>query len=80
MKPASAKAQRGGAFGTLIVLALVAVGCYFLYVEFFEGGGRPPTCSEANQACIKDCRRSSTDENAIAACQKECQRKLDACK
>lgn len=80
MRYAFAGAQRGGAFGTLIVLVLVAVGGYYLYLEMFEGGGRTPSCSEASQACIKNCRRTSTEQAAIDACQKECQRKLEACK
>jgi hypothetical protein len=69
-----------GLFGTLIILALAAVAGYFVYVEVFEGGGRNPSCKEANQNCIKNCRRSSTDQASISTCQNECQRALDACK
>ena len=81
MNPASTRHQRGGAIGTLIVLILLGVGAYYLYVEMFAGSGsRPLSCSEANQACIKECRRTSTEQAAIQSCQKECQQKLDACK
>ena len=80
MNPAFARAQRGGAIGTLIVLILLAVGGYYLYVEMFVGETRPMSCTEANQACMKNCRRTSTEQPQIEACQKECKSKLDACK
>jgi hypothetical protein len=79
MHPAFARAQRGGALGTLVILVVVAVAGYYVYTEWFQEG-RTPSCKEADQACIKNCRRTSTDQDSIAACQKECQRKLDACK
>ena len=80
MKPAFARAQRGGALGTLIVLVIVALAGYYAYTEWFQDGGRTPSCKEADQACIKNCRRTSTDQASIAACQADCQRKLAACK
>jgi len=81
MNPAFAKAQRGlGAFGTLVILVAAAVAGYYVYIEVFEGGDRTPSCKEASQACFKNCRRTSTDQASITACQNECQRKLDACK
>ena len=79
MNPAFAKAQRGGAFGTLIFLVIVALAGYYVYTEWFQDGGRKPSCNEASQACIKECRRTSTDQASIAACQADCQRKLSAC-
>jgi len=46
----------------------------------FLGGGDGPSCKEAHQACMKQCRRTTTDQPSALACQNECQRALDACK
>lgn len=81
MNPARTATQRGmGLFGTLVILAIAALGGYYVYVEVFQGGGRAPSCNEAHQSCLKNCRRTSTDQASIAACQDACKRALDACK
>jgi hypothetical protein len=75
----SARAQRGlGAFGTLILLVVVAVAAYYVYQEVFPEGSR--SCKEAHQNCMKQCRRAATDQAAATACQNECQRTLDVCR
>jgi hypothetical protein len=72
--------QRGlGLFGTLVILAIAAGAGYYVYVGVFRDG-QAPSCSEAQQDCMKACRRTSTDQASAAACQGECQRKRDACK
>ena len=74
-----ARTQRGlGAFGTLILLVIVAVAAYFVYQEVFPEGSR--SCKEAHQHCMQQCRRTATDQAAATGCQNECQRALDACK
>ncbi len=76
-----AKTQRGlSSFGTLIILVLAAVAGYFVYQEVFTGGSQGPSCKQAHQNCMKECRRTTTDHAAALACQNECQRALDACK
>jgi hypothetical protein len=75
----SARTQRGlGAFGTLILLAIVVVAAYYVYQEVFPEGSR--SCKEVHQNCMKQCRRTATDQAAATACQNECQRALDACR
>ena len=81
MSHATRRPQRGGAIGTLIFFLLVGVAGYFVYTEFIAGGtGRAPSCTEADQACQKNCRRTATEQSAMTACQAECKKKLEACK
>ena len=81
MRRAFRRTQRGGAIGTLIFFLLIGVAGYFVYTEFIAGGtGRAPSCTEADQACQKNCRRTATEQSAMTACQAECKRKLEACK
>ena len=81
MSDGRARDQRGlGLFGTLVILAIAAVAGYYVYLGVFRDGGQAPSCKEAQQDCMKACRRTSTDQASAAACQGECQRKLDACK
>jgi len=68
-----------GLFGTPVILAIAVVAGYYVYVGVFRDG-QAPSCSEAQQDCMKACRRTSTDQASAAACQSECQRKRDACK
>jgi hypothetical protein len=69
-----------GVFGTLIILVLAAVAGYYVYQEVFLGGSQGPSCKEAYQNCMKECRRTTTDQASALACQNECQRAFDACK
>lgn len=73
--------QRGlGLFGSLVILALAAAAGYYVYVGVFQDSSQAPSCKDAQQDCMKRCRRTSTDQASSAACQNECQRALDACK
>jgi hypothetical protein len=81
MSDGRARTQRGlGLFGTLVILGLAAVAGYYVYVGVFQEGSQAPSCKEAQQDCMKRCRRTSTDQASSAACQTECQRAFDACK
>ena len=76
-----ARGQRGlGTFGALVILAIAAVAGYYVYVGVFQDGGQAPSCKEAQQDCMKKCRRTSTDQASAATCQNECQRAFDACR
>jgi hypothetical protein len=61
---------------TLLVIALAAVAAYFVYQSVTEEAA---TCSGAHNACLKSCRRTSTEAPAAQACQQACQREADAC-
>jgi hypothetical protein len=81
MSKGCARTQRGlGFFGTLIILVLAAIAGYFVYQEVFIGSSDGPSCKQAHQNCMKQCRRTTTDQGAALACQNECQRAFDACK
>ncbi len=71
--------QRGGALGTIIVLALLVGGGYYAYTEFMAPKA-PPSCKETLNACTVKCRKSSTEAPALQACQEACQRDAAACK
>ena len=61
---------------TLLVIALAAAAAYFVYQSVTEEAA---TCASAHKACIKGCRRTSTEAPAAQACQEGCQREADAC-
>lgn len=71
--------QRGGAFGTLIIIALLAAGGYYAYTEFVAPSA-PPTCKAQLQACLTHCRKTTTEAPQSQACQEACQRDAAACK
>ena len=81
MSDRHAGTQRGlGLFGTLVILVIAAVAGYYVYVGAFRDASQAPSCKEAQQDCMKRCRRTSTDQVSSAACQAECQRAFDACR
>ena len=61
---------------TLLVIALAGVAAYFVYQSVTE---EAPTCASAHNACIKSCRRASTEAAAAQSCQEACRREADAC-
>ena len=71
--------QSGGAFGTMVILVLLAVGGYYAYTEIIAPTA-PPSCKEMRNSCIAKCRRSSTEAPALQACQDSCERDAAACK
>ena len=71
--------QRGlGAFGALVVLALVAVAGYYLYMQF-SGGDATPSCASQFQSCMRACNRSQTDNSGMQACRSKCESDQSFC-
>jgi len=71
--------QRGlGAFGMLIVLAVVGALGYYAY-KAMTGEDEAPTCRSASTACMQKCRRTTTEAPAAQACQEGCRRDEAAC-
>ena len=71
--------QRGGAFGTLVILIALAVGGYYAYT-MFVAPSEPPSCQAQLQSCLAKCRRTTTEAPQAQACQDACQREAAACK
>jgi hypothetical protein len=71
--------QRGGALGTIIVIALLAGAGYYAYTEFVAPKA-PPSCKATFNSCVVSCRKTSTEAPALQACQESCQRDAAACK
>lgn len=65
-------------FGMLIVLAIAVAAGYYAY-KGITGAGDAPSCKETFNACMKTCRRTTTEAPASQACQQACQRDADAC-
>lgn len=72
--------QRGDAFGSVVVLVVLAVAGYFAYKYFISTDQPPPSCKVQLNRCTADCRRTATEAPQMQACQDECQQKAAACK
>ena len=73
------KRQRGlGWFGSLVVLAIAVAAGYYLY-QMLVVGEDEPSCAVAQNECMQNCRRTSTDSAAAQACQQACRREADVC-
>ena len=73
--------QRGGALGTLIVIALLVAAGYYAYTEFLSTSPKaPPSCKAQLTACITNCRKTATEAPAMQECQQACDRDAAACK
>ena len=59
-------------------IVIAAVAGYYVY-KALTASEEPPSCKSALSDCMKDCRRSTTEEPAARACQEACQRDADAC-
>ena len=72
--------QRGlGTFGTLVVLAILIAGGYYLYKNVLMAPDAPPSCKAALNSCIANCRKTNTEAPEVQACQTRCQQESDAC-
>lgn len=73
------RSQRGlGWFGSLVVLALAVGAGYYLYQQMVVGD-ETPGCAAEETGCMQKCRRASTDNAAIQACQESCRREAALC-
>ncbi len=64
--------------GILIVLAIAAGGGYYAY-QGIAVSDQAPSCTAAQNACLRNCRRTTTEAAAAQSCQQECQREAAAC-
>ena len=73
------RTQKGlGWFGSLIVLALAVGAGYYLYQQMVVGEAAP-SCAAEETGCLQKCRRTSTDNASIQACQESCRREAEVC-
>ena len=71
--------QRGlSFFGMLVVLLILGAGGYFAYQWYLERGD-VPTCKDDLTACMRMCRRLSTESTEVQKCQAACERDAAAC-
>jgi predicted negative regulator of RcsB-dependent stress response len=71
--------QRGSSFfGALILLLILGAGAYFGY-QWYQERGNAPTCKDDLTACMRMCRRLSTESADIQKCQAACERDATAC-
>lgn len=72
--------QRGGALSTLVVLIALGVIGYYVYKQFLGSESKaPPSCKAALNACIADCRRTTSEAADNQACQQRCNEQAEAC-
>ncbi len=73
-------AQRGlSAFGALLVIAIAVIAIYYVY-QAVTGEDEVPTCDSEFEHCMKTCRRTAADNDAVQACQKKCESDVEFCK
>jgi uncharacterized membrane protein YebE (DUF533 family) len=70
--------HRGGAFGTLVLLAAIGAIGYYAYKYYFEAE-EAPSCRAQLNRCITACRKTTSEAPEAQACQESCQRDADAC-
>jgi hypothetical protein len=71
--------QRGlSLFGLVVILLIVGAGGYFAYQWYLERGDTP-TCKDDLTACMRMCRRLSTESAEAQKCQAACESDAAAC-
>jgi hypothetical protein len=65
--------------GVVFLIAVAGVAGYYVY-KGVTPDHAAESCGSAQNACIKSCRRTSSEAPALQACQEACQREADACK
>ena len=68
-----------GAFGSLVVLALIALAGYYLYKNWLMAPDEAPSCKAALNSCVANCRKTNTEAPDVLACQERCARDAEAC-
>lgn len=71
--------QRGGAFGTILILVLVGIGGYYVYKTLFMAPTEPLSCKAALNSCITNCRKTTSEAADNQACQARCTQESEAC-
>jgi hypothetical protein len=64
--------------GALFLIAIIAIGGYFGY-QWYLGGEDAPTCKNDHVACMRMCRRLTTDSVESQKCQANCDGDLARC-
>lgn len=77
---AQRRRQRGDAFGSLVVIVVLAVAGYFVYKYFISMDQPPPSCKVQLNRCSADCNKTATEAPEMKACQDNCTQKAAACK
>jgi hypothetical protein len=73
------RSQRGlSFFGALILFAIIAGGGYFGY-QWYVARDDAPTCKNDFTACMRMCRRLSSESAEAETCQAGCERDVAAC-
>jgi hypothetical protein len=67
-----------GLVGVLIALAMAALIGYYAFIGVW-GGDEVPTCKAELSACLKECRRTTTEAPEAQRCQEACQREAEEC-
>ncbi len=74
-----ARLQHGAnLFGALLVLALAAAGAYYVY-RSFSVDEQKPGCGSLLEGCVQRCRATTTDNDAMEACQTKCEEANKSC-
>ena len=68
-----------GTFGSLVVLAILIAGGYYLYRNVLMAPDEPPSCKAALNDCISNCRKTNTEAPDVQACQAKCQQDAETC-
>ena len=79
IRPMRAVEHGLSSFGTLLVIAVALVAAYYVY-QAVTGEDEVPTCDTQFEACMKLCRRTASDNDAMQACQKKCESDVEFCK
>ena len=62
-----------------LILAVAIAAGYYVYTGVMQTD-EAPSCDSAFNACLKACRRTTTEAPAAQACQQDCQRRADECR
>jgi hypothetical protein len=68
-----------GLLGFLIVVAIAVAVAWYAYKGIWQAGDEQPGCAAELNACLKNCRRTTTEASDAQRCQQACQREADAC-
>ncbi len=80
MRQAIAHAQRGqSALGLLLILAVAGGIGYYVYKAIWSEP-EAPSCEAKLVTCIKQCRKTSIDNETAQACQDACKKQEADCK